>query len=109
MLIGDLVLFIYVYRDTAVMDEDGYAQIVGRMKDMVIRGGENVYPLEVEQLLYAHPKVEDVQVVGVPDDRLGEQLCAWVKLKTGHNATREEIQAFCKGKVSSSKSAFYEK
>jgi fatty-acyl-CoA synthase len=85
--------------DLATLDEDGYCNIVGRLKDMVIRGGENIYPREVEEFLYRHPKIEAVQVVGVPDPRHGEELCAWVKLKPGETATGEEIQAFCKGQI----------
>ena len=69
--------------DLAVMAEDGYVNIVGRIKDMVIRGGENVYPREVEEFLYTHPDVEDVQVIGVPDDRYGEELMAWVRVRAG--------------------------
>ncbi|PVD34463.1 hypothetical protein C0Q70_05738 [Pomacea canaliculata] len=82
--------------DQAVMDAEGFCQIVGRLKDMVIRGGENVYPTEIEQVLYQHPKIKDVQVIGVPDYRLGEELCAWVKLKTGEAATENELKEFCK-------------
>jgi fatty-acyl-CoA synthase len=85
--------------DLATMDEDGYFNIVGRIKDMVIRGGENVYPREIEEFLFRHPKVEAVQVVGVPDQKYGEELCAWIKLKAGESATAEEIQAFCKGQI----------
>ncbi len=85
--------------DLATMDEDGYFNIVGRIKDMVIRGGENVYPREVEEFLFRHPKVEAVQVVGVPDQKYGEELCAWIKLKAGESASAEEIQAFCKGQI----------
>src|SRR4051812_41166072 len=69
--------------DLAVMREDGYCNIVGRIKDMVIRGGENIYPREIEEFLYAHPDIEDVQVIGVPDERYGEELCAWVKMRAG--------------------------
>ena len=69
--------------DLAVMREDGYCNIVGRIKDMVIRGGENIYPREIEEFLYTHPDVEDVQVVGVPDERYGEELCAWVRMRDG--------------------------
>jgi fatty-acyl-CoA synthase len=69
--------------DLAVMREDGYANIVGRIKDMVIRGGENIYPREIEEFLYSHPDIEDVQVIGVPDERYGEELCAWVKMHAG--------------------------
>jgi fatty-acyl-CoA synthase len=85
--------------DLAVMADDGYCNIVGRIKDMVIRGGENVYPREVEEFLYRHPAVADVQVFGVPDERFGEQLCAWIKLKDGASATPREIQAFCQGQI----------
>jgi fatty-acyl-CoA synthase len=85
--------------DLATIDADGYGNIVGRLKDMVIRGGENVYPREVEEFLYRHDKVEAAQVFGVPDARYGEELCAWVKLKPGTSATAEEIQAFCRGSI----------
>ena len=85
--------------DLAVMDEEGYLNIVGRIKDMVIRGGENVYPREIEEFLYQHPKVSDVQVIGVPDKRFGEEIMAWVKLKEGETCTGEDIKAFCKGKI----------
>ena len=72
--------------DLAVMRDDGYANIVGRIKDLVIRGGENVYPREVEEFLYTHPDIEDVQVIGVPDQRYGEEICAWVKMRAGRGA-----------------------
>src|SRR5206468_5573784 len=85
--------------DLATMDEEGYINIVGRIKDMVIRGGENVYPREIEEFLYTHPKISDVQVIGVPDVKYGEEICAWVKLKPGQNATVEEIREFCRGKI----------
>jgi fatty-acyl-CoA synthase len=85
--------------DLATLDEEGYCNIVGRLKDMVIRGGENVYPREIEEFLYRHPKVENVQVIGVPDEKFGEELCAWVKLKPGESAQPEEIQAFCRGQI----------
>jgi fatty-acyl-CoA synthase len=85
--------------DLAVMDEQGYVNIVGRLKDMVIRGGENVYPREIEEFLYSHPKVQDVQVIGVPDPKYGEEICAWIKLRPGQSATAEEIRAFCKGQI----------
>src|SRR6185312_14770587 len=81
--------------DLATMDDDGYVNIVGRLKDMVIRGGENLYPREIEEFLYTHPKVSDVQVIGVPDEKYGEELMAWVKLKEGETATPEELQAYC--------------
>jgi len=85
--------------DLATMDEEGYVNIVGRLKDMVIRGGENVYPREIEEFLYSHPKIQDVQVIGVPDPRYGEEICAWIKLHGGQSATPEEIRAFCKGQI----------
>jgi fatty-acyl-CoA synthase len=85
--------------DLATMDEDGYCNIVGRIKDMVIRGGENIYPREIEEFLFRHPDIEAVQVVGVPDVKYGEELCAWVQLKAGSNASDEDIKAFCKGQI----------
>jgi fatty-acyl-CoA synthase len=85
--------------DLAVMDDAGYLNIAGRIKDMVIRGGENVYPREVEEFLYAHPAIEDVQVIGVPDARFGEELCAWVKLRPGAELSLEDLRAFCIGKI----------
>ena len=85
--------------DLATMDEDGYCNIVGRSKDMVIRGGENVYPREVEEFLYTHPDVVDVQVIGVPDARYGEELCAWVRLREGASADEESIREFCRGRL----------
>jgi len=85
--------------DLATLDEDGYGNIVGRIKDMVIRGGENVYPREIEEFLYQHPKVHDVQVIGVPDARYGEEICAWIRLREGVTATPDEIVAFCDGQI----------
>jgi fatty-acyl-CoA synthase len=85
--------------DLAVIDEEGFCNIVGRVKDMIIRGGENVYPREVEEFLYRHPKVQDVAVFGVPDDKYGEEVCAWVKLKDGTRATEEEIRDFCREQI----------
>jgi fatty-acyl-CoA synthase len=85
--------------DLATLDEQGYCNIVGRIKDMVIRGGENVYPREIEEYLYKHPKVRDVQVVGVPDTKYGEELCAWIALKSGEAMTVEEIHGFCRGSI----------
>jgi fatty-acyl-CoA synthase len=85
--------------DLAVMDEAGYLNIVGRIKDMVIRGGENIYPREVEEFLYTHPDIEDVQVIGVPDARYGEELCAWVKLRSGSTIDAEQVREFCTGKI----------
>ena len=85
--------------DLATMDAEGYVNIVGRLKDMVIRGGENVYPREIEEFLYRHPAVQDVQVVGVPDVKYGEELCAWIKLRDGASATPDEIRDFCRGQI----------
>lgn len=86
--------------DLATMDEEGYIQIVGRIKDMVIRGGENVYPKEIEEFLYTHPSISDVQVTGVPDKKYGEELVAWVKLSPGADeVTADDLRAFCKGKI----------
>jgi fatty-acyl-CoA synthase len=85
--------------DIAVIDDDGYGNIVGRIKDMVIRGGENIYPREVEEFLYAHPKVRDVQVVGVPDPKFGEELCAWIVPQEGEAPTEKEILDYCKGRI----------
>jgi len=89
--------------DLAVMDAEGAINIVGRIKDMVIRGGENVYPREVEEFLYTHPAVSDVQVIGVPDRKYGEELMAWVKLRPGANPSEEELRGYCKGKISTYK------
>lgn len=85
--------------DLATIDEEGYGNIVGRIKDLVIRGGENVYPREIEEFLYRHPKVQDVQVIGVPDTRYGEEICAWIKLREGVTATPDEILTFCHGQI----------
>ncbi|KAF7247445.1 Acyl-CoA synthetase family member 2, mitochondrial [Varanus komodoensis] len=88
----------YKTGDIAVLDEYGYCKIVGRCKDMIIRGGENIYPSELEQFLHTHPKIQEVQVVGVKDERMGEEICASVRLKAGEECTAEELKAFCKGK-----------
>jgi fatty-acyl-CoA synthase len=85
--------------DLGVIDDEGYGNIVGRIKDMVIRGGENIYPREIEEFLYRHPKVQDVTVVGLPDARYGEELCAWIILKPGESANAEEIKLFCDGQI----------
>jgi fatty-acyl-CoA synthase len=85
--------------DLAIMDDAGYLNIVGRIKDMVIRGGENVYPREVEEFLYTHPEIEDVQVIGVPDQKYGEELCAWVRLRPGSTISAEQVREFCTGKI----------
>ncbi|OAT72816.1 AMP-binding protein [Parageobacillus thermoglucosidasius] len=86
--------------DLAVMDENGYCRITGRLKDMIIRGGENIYPREIEEFLYKHPKILDVQVVGVPDEKYGEEVMAWIILKDGETATADDIREFCRGKIS---------
>jgi len=85
--------------DLATMDDDGYCNIVGRIKDMVIRGGENIYPREIEEFLYRHPAIQDVQVFGVPDIRFGEELCAWIKVRDGQALTEDEVKAFCKDQI----------
>ena len=85
--------------DLATMDEEGYCNIVGRVKDMLIRGGENIYPREVEEFLFGHPKISQVQVFGVPDARYGEEVCAWVVLKTGESATEADIRDYCKDQI----------
>jgi fatty-acyl-CoA synthase len=85
--------------DLAVMDDAGYGAIVGRIKDMVIRGGENVYPREVEEYLYTHPRIADVQVVGVPDARYGEEICAWIRIKPGEDLCAEDVTAYCRGQI----------
>ena len=85
--------------DLAVIDDEGYCNIVGRIKDMVIRGGENIYPREIEEFLYAHPKVLDVQVVGIPDQRFGEELCAWIILREGERLSEDEVREYCKGQI----------
>jgi fatty-acyl-CoA synthase len=85
--------------DLATMDDDGYLNIVGRIKDMVIRGGENIYPREVEEFLYGHPEIVDVQVIGVPDERYGEELMAWVRLREGVTLTVDDVAGFCRGRI----------
>ncbi|MDD0810247.1 AMP-binding protein [Curvibacter sp. RS43] len=93
--------------DLATMDAEGYVNIVGRIKDMVIRGGENIYPREVEEFLYRHPQIQDVQVVGVPDAQYGEQLCAWIVPKPGQTLDEAEVRAFCKGQIAHYKVPHY--
>jgi fatty-acyl-CoA synthase len=85
--------------DLAVMDVNGYVNIIGRIKDLIIRGGENVYPREIEEFLYTNPKIQDVQVIGVPDLKYGEEIMAWIKLRDDVNATDEEIRTFCRGQI----------
>ena len=85
--------------DVAVLDNEGYFRIVGRIKDMLIRGGENIFPREIEDFLYIHPAIEQVEVIGVPDEKYGEEVCAWIKLRAGHSATAEQIRDFCRGRI----------
>ena len=89
--------------DLAVIDAEGYCNIVGRIKDMVIRGGENLYPREIEEFLYRHPKIQDVQIFGVADDRYGEELCAWIRTRPGETLTADEVRAFCQGQIAHNK------
>ena len=86
--------------DLGTMDEHGYVRITGRIKDMIIRGGENIYPREIEEFLFTHPKISEVQVFGVPDPKMGEEVCAWIQLRKGETATEEEIRDYCKGQIS---------
>ena len=85
--------------DIAVLDDEGYVQIVGRLKDMIIRGGENIYPREIEEFLYQHPKIAQVEIFGVPDEKYGEQVCAWIQLKEGEEASEQDIRDYCEGKI----------
>ncbi|MDQ6670330.1 MAG: AMP-binding protein, partial [Chloroflexota bacterium] len=89
--------------DLATMDEQDYVNIVGRIKDMIIRGGENIYPREIEEFLYSHPGVSDVQVIGVPSQRYGEEVMAWVKPREGEHLTGDELVGFCRGKIATYK------
>jgi fatty-acyl-CoA synthase len=86
--------------DLATMDDEGYVNIVGRIKDMIVRGGENIYPREIEEFLYTHPAITDVQVIGVPDERYGEEVCAWVLLREGAELDEDELKEFCRGRIS---------
>jgi len=85
--------------DLATMDGEGYVRIVGRIKDMIIRGGENIYPREIEEFLYQHPAISEVQVFGIPDEKMGEEVCAWVQLNDGQTMTEEDLKAFCKDQI----------
>jgi fatty-acyl-CoA synthase len=85
--------------DLGVMDEEGYVTVVGRLKDMIIRGGENIYPREIEEFLFTHPKIQDAKVIGVPDEKYGEEVCAWVQLREGAELTEDEIRDFCKKNI----------
>ncbi len=89
--------------DLAVMRDDGYVNIVGRLKDMIIRGGENIYPREIEEFLHAHPHISEVQVVGVPDAKYGEEVCAWIRLREGRSLTPEEVREYCRGQIATYK------
>lgn len=89
--------------DLAVMDEEGYCNITGRIKDMIIRGGENIYPKEIEEFLYRHPKIADVQVVGLPDEKYGEEVLAVIRLREGEKIDAEEIREFCRGQIAKHK------
>lgn len=93
--------------DIGIMDDEGYVRVTGRIKDMIIRGGENIYPREVEEFLYTHEKIQEVQIVGVPDERLGEQVCAWIKCHEGQTLTEEEVRAYCKNKITHFKVPHY--
>jgi fatty-acyl-CoA synthase len=86
--------------DLGIMDGEGYVRVVGRIKDMVIRGGENIYPREIEEFLYTHPAIAEVQVFGVPDPKMGEEVCAWVQLRNGTSLTEEQLKAFCRDRIS---------
>ena len=85
------------------MNDQGYVSITGRIKDMIIRGGENIYPREIEEFLHTHEKVSDAQVIGVPDHRYGEEVCAWIRLNEGVTATAEEFREFCRGQIATYK------
>jgi fatty-acyl-CoA synthase len=85
--------------DLAQRTADGYYRITGRIKDLIIRGGENVYPREIEEFLYTHPAVADVQVVGLPDERFGEEVCAWVRLRPGAALSEDELKSYCRGRI----------
>jgi fatty-acyl-CoA synthase len=85
--------------DLGIMDDEGYLRIVGRIKDMIIRGGENIYPREVEEFLYTHSKIKEVQVFGVPDQKMGEEVCAWIQTEDGETLTEEDVKSFCKGQI----------
>jgi fatty-acyl-CoA synthase len=89
--------------DLAIMDDEGYCKIVGRLKDMIIRGGENIYPREIEEFLYTCPDISEIQVFGIPDEKFGEEIAAFVKLKVDATTTPEGIRRFCKGKIASFK------
>jgi fatty-acyl-CoA synthase len=89
--------------DLATMDEEGYVRIVGRIKDMIIRGGENIYPREIEEFLYGHPEISDVQVIGVPSEKYGEEVMAWVRLRQGALLDGESLGCYCRGQIATYK------
>jgi fatty-acyl-CoA synthase len=93
--------------DLATIDDEGYVRVVGRIKDMIIRGGENIYPREIEEFLYTHPGIADVQVIGVPDARYGEQLMAWVVPRSGSSLTEDDVREFCRGQIAHYKVPHY--
>jgi fatty-acyl-CoA synthase len=93
--------------DLAAMDDEGYIKIVGRIKDLIIRGGDNIYPREVEEFLYTHPAIEDAQVIGVPSETYGEEVMAWVKPRAGTRLEGAELTAFCRGKIATYKIPAY--
>jgi fatty-acyl-CoA synthase len=93
--------------DIGIMDEEGYVQVVGRIKDMIIRGGENIYPREIEEFLYRHESIQEVQVFGIPDEKYGEQVCAWIQLKEGIEMTEEELKLYCKDQITHFKIPHY--
>ena len=93
--------------DLAVMDQDGYVQIVGRIKDMIIRGGENIYPREIEEFLYQHPAISEAQVFGVPDEKMGEEVCAWIQLNAGHELSADDVKDYCRDKITHFKTPRY--
>ena len=93
--------------DLAVIDENGYGNITGRLKDMVIRGGENIYPKEIEDFLYTHPKVMEVAAFGVPDKKYGEEVCVWIKKNAGETLSEDEIKSYCDGQIAHYKKPRY--
>jgi fatty-acyl-CoA synthase len=93
--------------DLATIDAEGYCNIVGRLKDMIIRGGENIYPREIEEFLYTHPAIADVQAFGVPDRRFGEELCVWIRRREGASLNENEVIAFCRASIAHYKTPRY--
>jgi fatty-acyl-CoA synthase len=92
--------------DLATLDAEGYCNIVGRIKDMVIRGGENLYPREIEEFLFSHPKIQDVQVFGVADQKYGEELCAWIRLREGETMSEDDLRDFCRGQIDTARALY---